>query len=303
MALVESVCVLTPQGCFLTFLLPRVDQGHDLEAFRKKMRVKCHIGHTGWLYGITCLAHLINVAYDFPVNWSQNPTCKLSSKETHKSSCAWVGCNLSSICVAFTNQAVAFTSANSHGETDWKLPVQGATKYHGDLLWIKFGPNLPRKRSTKNAVHSTGQLEAWLDQGFCACKVAAATISCHEDLRGSCPLTSLLEDHMEFREAKSYPKGWIIQHSLHQRGHIKIIVSNTHIATPSGPSLPFFFWMFEIFLKFILHTTSVEMCQSLCTSCGKYLYSISWYSSPANSLASGSQVHQTKCASKTWPAS
>ena len=77
MALVESVCVLTPQGCFLTFLLPRVDQGHDLEAFRKKMRVKCHIGHTGWLYGITCLAHLINVAYDFPVNWSQKPNMQI----------------------------------------------------------------------------------------------------------------------------------------------------------------------------------------------------------------------------------
>lgn len=70
MALVESVCVLTPQGCFLTFLLPRVDQGHDLEAFRKKMRAKCHIGHTGWPCGIMCLAHLINVVYDyeFPVN-------------------------------------------------------------------------------------------------------------------------------------------------------------------------------------------------------------------------------------------
>ena len=128
-----------PKGCFLTFLQPRVDKGHDLEAFRKKMRVKCHIGHTGWLYGITCLAHLIDVAYDFPVNWSQNPTCKLSSTETHKSSCAWVDCNLSSIRVAFTNQTVVFTLANSHGETDWKLPVQGATKYHGDSLWIKFG--------------------------------------------------------------------------------------------------------------------------------------------------------------------
>ena len=71
-----------PKGCLLTFLLPRVDQGHDLEAFRKKMRVKCHIGHTDWLYGITCLAHLIDVVYDFPVKWSQNPACKLSSKET-----------------------------------------------------------------------------------------------------------------------------------------------------------------------------------------------------------------------------
>ena len=169
-----------------------------------------------------------------------------------------------------------------------------------DKIWPQI---YPPKRSTKKcrAQHWATRSEAWLDQDFCACKVAAATI-CQEDLRGSFPLTSLLEDHMEFREAKSYPKGWIIQHSLHQRGQVKIIVSNNHIATPSGPSLPFFFWMFEIFLKFILHTTSVEMCQSLCTSCGKYLYSISWYSSPANSLASGSQVHQTKRASKTWPA-
>ena len=31
-----------------------------------------------------------------------------------------------------------------------------------------------------------------------------------------------------------------IQHSLHQRGHVKIIVSNNDTVTPSGPSLPFF---------------------------------------------------------------
>lgn len=90
--------------------------------------------------------------------------------------------------------------------------------------WLTVDKNWPPERGQqKNAVHSTGQLEAWLDQDFCACKVAAATISCQEDLRGSCPLTSLLEDHVEFRKAKSYPKVnlwiclkcWIIQQSLH----------------------------------------------------------------------------------------
>lgn len=236
MALVESVCVLTPQGCLLTFLQPSwVDQGHDLEAFRKKMRVKCHIGHTDWLYGITCLAHLIDVVYDFPVKWSQNPTCKLSSKETHKSSCAWVDCNLSSFiqmcCIHKSNCCIHLS------QLAWWNRLKAASVGGNQIPWWftvdKIWPQIyPERGQQKNAVHSTGQLEAWLDQDFCACKVAAATISCQEDLRGSCPLTSLLEDHVEFRDPKSYPKvnlwilfeGWIIQHSLHQRGHVKIIL-------------------------------------------------------------------------------
>ena len=88
-----------------------------------------------------------------------------------------------------------------------------------------------------------------------------------------------------------------IQHSLHQRGHVKIIVSNNDTVTPSGPSLPFFLnsWdLSKIHLAYLLRPSGngfgIWMCQFLLASCGKYLYSISWYSSPANSLALGSQT-------------
>ena len=127
---------------------------------------------------------------------------------------------------SFTNQTLVFTSANFGSRLAWWNRLNAASAGGNQIPWWftmnKIWPQIyPERGQQKNAVHSTGQLEAWLDQGFCACKVAAATISCQEDGRGSCPLTSLLEDHMEFRDPKSYPKvnmfeAWIIQHSLHQ---------------------------------------------------------------------------------------
>ena len=117
---------------------------------------------------------------------------------------------------------------------------------------------------------------------------------------------SFLRQHFIPKWSFEYVEGWIIQHSLHQRGHIKIVVSNNDIVTPSGPSLPFFLnsWdLSKIHPAYLLRPSwngfGIWMCQFLLASCGKYLYSISWYSSPANSLASGSQK---KRASKTWPA-
>ena len=46
--------------------------------FPKKMRAMRHIGHTGWLCGITCLAHLIDVVYDFPVTWNKTQHANMS---------------------------------------------------------------------------------------------------------------------------------------------------------------------------------------------------------------------------------